>query len=281
MTANRQNGFTLPVLVAIVALLLIGVGFYYYSAREAAQVTGPVTLNTPPATSPASVENIPVEGAKQYTDESFGFSFWYPAYFKIVKRDAHAKSTSMFEKSKIMNGSGTEILGVVEIPEFVAYEVHSPSMSILSSVDAGPIGSAYNKYFFDTKTHAWMYASDGEATGGKNTTTVADVSVNTMGGLHILSGYTRFSHKVIIPLSAQNFLVVYSKCNDATDYLCDNKTGTNSTALDRFNDLVRTITATDPSVATPISAKEQKIFIQAVVDHYAGYVTPVNPPFER
>lgn len=284
VTTNKQHGFAIPALVVIIAVLLIGAGAYCYNGKSMVPVVAPVAPVSPaaPAANAATpVESISVDGALKYTDESFGFSFLYPASLSVSKRSVLATSTSMFENSKIINGANTVILRVIDAPEILVYEVHSSSMSILSSVDAGPIGSAYNKYYFDTASHAWMYANDGVATGGKNTTTAADISNNTMGGLHILSGYTRFSHKVIIPLSAQNFLVVYSKCNNATDYLCDDKTGTKTTALDRFNAMVRTFSATDPSVATPVGASEQKVRVQAVVDDFAGYITPAHLPLLR
>jgi hypothetical protein len=207
--------------------------------------------------------SVSVPSMSKYTDSDFGFSFWYPTNVDIRKTQPDANSGSTRDHSDIMNGQGTVIQGIVNAPDFTAYEVYSPSMSILSAVDAGPFGSDYDKYFFDKTSHTWMYQNDGGPTGKSGGTNPADVSKNTMGGLHIFQGYTRFGLKVILPLSAHNFLVVYAKCNDATDYSCADG-GT------KFKTSLQTIVATDPSVATPVSAAEQIAAIQAEKQAYAG-----------
>lgn len=221
---------------------------------------------------------ISVLGMRQYTDSSFGFSFWYPSSMQVTKTQPQLNSGSSVNDSTIMNGPNTQILGVITAPEFTAYEVYSPDMSILSSVDPGPSGSDYDKYFFDTQTHTWMYASDGGPTGVAGGTTAADTSNNTIGGLHVFNGYTRFGYKVIIPLSANDFIVVYAKCNDATNYTCEGTNGAAGTALDRFKASIKTIVAVDPSVATPISVVQQTAIIQAEANTYVGYTAPVPPP---
>ena len=74
----------------------------------------------------------------------------------------------------------------------------------------------------------------------------ADVSTNTMGGLHILLGS-------IVPLTAHDFVVVDSYGTSAP-----------------INTVINTIVATDPSVATPVSAAQQEAAIQAEKAAYAG-----------
>lgn len=77
----------------------------------------------------------------------------------------------------------------------------------------------------------------------------ADVSLNTMGGLHIFSTEQK-GNASIIPLSAKHFLQVgeYSGQNPGSGIHLP---------------LVKTIVAIDPSVATPVSAAEQVQLIQA------------------
>jgi len=84
----------------------------------------------------------------------------------------------------------------------------------------------------------------------------ADVSFNTMGGLHIFSTLQK-ENASIIPLSAQHFLIVgeYSGQNPTNDIELP---------------LVKTIVATDSSVATPVSVAEQIQTIQAAKDAYSG-----------
>jgi len=218
--------------------------------------SGVLTVSAPQAVS--------VPGMSEYTDASFGFSFWYPSSDTVVP----TQYTSVQDGSYLY-GTETVIVRHIKAPEFSIDEVVSPTMSVLSSVDPGPFGSDVDKYFFDANTHTWMYTSDGGPKGAAGGTTPADVSNNTMGGLHIFIGYTRFGNKVIIPLSATHFLALSSSCNAATDYDCGSASDPTS-GYNRFMDSVKTIVATDPSVATPVSAAEQQATIQAEQQAYAS-----------
>ncbi len=225
------------------------------------------TQTTTPTSSVSNVSNtaeflvpsttISVPGMSKYTDTDFGFSFWYPSAEAVT-------TVATRNNSEYMYGSGTQVLKTISAPDFTIDEVVSPNMSILSSVDAGCCGSPDNKYFFDPSLHTWMEYSDGGSSGKETTGTFAtDVAKNTMGGLHILSGYTRFGIKVIIPLSTTHFLAVYSKCNDATYYPCSNSRGES-----RFTTAIQTFLATDPSVATPVNVANQ---IQKIKEEQYAY----------
>ncbi len=266
---KNNKDFVVPLLITIIALLIIGGGYYIYKQNnnKVVEVQPSNTTNvlgntgadyTPPKDATNNPKNdLSVKGMSKYTDSSFGFSFWYPSSMNVTV----APITNDY--SSYMYGVNTKVLKTILAPEFRIDEVYSPDTSILSSTDAGPLGSHDNKYFFNFQTHTWMYFSDGSPTGKNSGTSTADVSYNTMGGLHIFNGYTRFGTRVIIPLTAHNFLTLYSKCNDATDYLCSQGNG-----LDRFNKAVKTILATDPLVATPVSQSEQIKAIQAEADAY-------------
>ena len=136
------------------------------------------------------------------------------------------------------------------------YEFVSSGKSITDNSGCGPVdGCGQSKtYYFDTTSHTWMQE---QYTFEDSTTTpiVANVSTNTMGGLHILYGNARFGDDVIIPLSAEHFLAVY-----------DTNTGTIREQL-----LADTITATDPSVATPVSTDEQIQTIRKERSRIWGY----------
>jgi|GEM_PF-5883306 len=213
-----------------------------------------------------------VPGMSKYTDTDFGFSFWYPSDKKIESTQITAAQDSAYKY-----GVGAQVVKTIIAPEFSLEEVSSPSMSILSAVDAGCCGSNYDKYFFDTQTHTWMYADDGGPKGGAGGINPADVSKNTMGGLHIFPGYTRFGNKVIIPLSATHFLVLYSACNGASEYDCGSANDPTS-GYSRFYAALKTIVATDPSVATPVSAAEQQAVIQAEKSAYGGSSSTLPNP---
>jgi hypothetical protein len=107
---------------------------------------------------------------------------------------------------------------------------------------------SYSRYYFDSQKNIWMRESDWNDTTrdwGVNANP-ADISSNTMGGLRI------FAVNSIVPLSASHFVVVDDGANGYAEYLA------------------KTIIATDPSVATPVSAAEQIKTIQAERDAYTG-----------
>jgi hypothetical protein len=91
---------------------------------------------------------------------------------------------------------------------------------------------------------------EGTSSGASGSSTPADISNNTMGGLHMLAGSHRFGGNTIIPLSAKNFLIV------TTD-------GELSTGSSDPKALAKTVVATDPSVGTPVSTSQQEAIIKA------------------
>jgi hypothetical protein len=227
----------------------------------------------PPIPSPASASFIPrptagiaplavVSGMSQYTDPDFGFSFWYPSGWKVTSTSltynpmaetgAYADYPDGVTSKilKVSNGDPNNTMGV-EIDEF-----SSPDMSITdicTNCVAEKWGVAV-RYYFDTSLHTWM-EQDGDA-GLQNPTTpkLADVSTNTMGGLHMLPGGQRFQNDTIIPLSANNFLIVNS-----LDLGNPNRSA-----------LIKTVVATDPKVATPMSVAQQEATIRAEAAAYAN-----------
>jgi hypothetical protein len=100
-------------------------------------------------------------------------------------------------------------------------------------------------------------AKDGSYILQPGTTVPANVSRNTMGGLHMLYEGMESVYGSIVPVSTQHFLIVAPAI--------DGIYGPAEAEL-----LAKTIVATDPSVATPVSAAEQLATIQAERDAYAG-----------
>ena len=277
---NSKKGFIIPLLLVIIAVLVVGGGVYVYKNKKAEVPaiveTGvqPVNQNqqqtntqTPPVTTQpisqpptnnstnSTATKISVVGMKQYTDSNFGFSFWYPDTWKIqstaIKNNytggtvqktlTIAPSSVTIDPTNGMNGDA------ITVNEFysptreitIPYDLCSPMSG--SSVPA-------HRYYFDTNTHTWMvevpaYSGQSDRDGSTYSvpalTKAADVSSNTMGGLHMLgagcSGW-------VIPLSAKNFVVFsFNSRNVGSSY----------------GNIAKTITATDPSVAMPVSSNEQ------------------------
>jgi hypothetical protein len=262
---NKQKGFIVPVLFGIIILLVISGGVYIYESKKtetpvapmdtvkpttAQQPTQPVVSNTESTNGPET--KINVVGMKQYTDSNFGFSFWYPNAWVVQNTTTKNNYTGgTIQKTLTVtppiasNGWQSEPITIEEFS--------SPTREITMARDlCSPMSGSFvtaHRYYFDTNTHTWMietpaYIDQNERDGSTHnvpaSTKAADVSNNTMGGLHMLGAGCSGS---VIPLSAKNFVL----------YLFNSRNvGPN------FGTIAQTITATDPSVATPVSSEEQK-----------------------
>jgi hypothetical protein len=191
----------------------------------------------------SSQSSISVPGMSQYTDKDFGFSFWYPSSWKVSSCRPNNLGDQVCDDNILYVRGSTTTITIGE------YASTSKSVSASTSNDY---------YFFDTTAHTWMLMHNGQ-------TTPADVSQNTMGGLHMLTFvediYGALSgHSINIPLSAEKFVIV------STDNLCTK----NSCMEINGVPLGKTITAADPAVATLVSAAQQTATIQAEQKAYAG-----------
>ena len=201
----------------------------------------------------------------QYTDTDFGFSFWYPSSWTVTKTTPTSKDDQGWFKDgsvmSVLEVHGTRWSNGVTIEEF-----YSPSLAITElgeTMSASPVG-VDQTYYFDTHAHAWMYKNlTDETNRPSGTISPADISHNTMGGLHIFEGAARYATNVIVPLSASNFLDI-------------SLNGDIGFADERY--LADTITATDPSVATPTSTEVQLQTIQAEKDAYGALDDTPLPP---
>ncbi len=265
---NSQRGFIIPLLIIIIAVLVIGGGVYIYTQNKSQQLninTQTVSTSTAKTTSSTQVtinqdttskNPISVLGMTKYTDSSFGFSFWYPSSWIIKPTSSQpyiALRGGTIVKTVVI-GPVNDSSNSIEIQEFTSF-----ARSITDNSSAGPAGngSLSLTYFFDPSTHTWM-ARDIDGSGA-TTTIAANVSINTMGGLHLLHGNARFGDDYIVPLSARNFLVISSV-----------EVGTI-----QEGSLAQTIVATDPSVAIPLNIAGQIKTIQAEATAY-GVQTSVD-----
>ncbi len=202
---------------------------------------------------------ISVSGMTKYTDSDFGFSFWYPSGWSVSSQsiDVTMFGGGTVSKQLVITGGKGKI---------TLYEHASPARSIELS-GGSCVNCPPETYYFDASQHVWMLKYPQGNLGGNPMATQAqidatkipkpaDISSNTMGGLHIFSTATgRLTGAHIIPLSAHNFVYVSSDTEDYGAYAYS---------------LVNTILATDPSVATPVSVAEQIKVIQAEKDAYVG-----------
>ena len=215
------------------------VGTYTVTAsRHLPSITlGTATINV----NGSNQSSISVPGMSKYTDSDFGFSFWYPSGWSVS--EDHSRAYPNAKKTLLISAPNQQI----RIDEMYSDD---RSVSIGSCAKSG----VDETYYFDSSLHAWIYSSKicGGSGYGTATTIAADVSHNTMGGLHTFTGLGTFGQNIAVPLSARNFVV--SEPTGGTEPL----------------PLMKTIIATDPSVATPVSEAEQTATIQAEKNAYIG-----------
>ena len=236
------------------------INFQKANGLEGLGVVGPKTraMIVSICSNVSDTETISVPGMSTYIDSDFGFSFWYPSGWTVTAVPASSHQTYAYPGGTVTNQltvrSNVNPNDVIVIEEFT-----SPTRTItIPGGDGGCPGGICPltvRYYFDADAHTWMQQyPDGSGANphyiAPGTTQAADVSVNNMGGLHMF--YTGSGTATIVPLSARNFLVVTAH-------------GVVGVPQDP---LVKTILATDPAVATPVSAAEQVNMIQAEKDAY-------------
>lgn len=159
-------------------------------------------------------QQIAVSGMSEYTDTAFGYSFWYPSMWKVTEEPvSNPDNSGWFQGGKIV-----KTLRVAKEHPSKDYssglmiEVFSSTAHSITEMGHSRSASGVGvdqKYFYDSKTHTWMYSSlSGSPDGGQPSTSPAKISNHTMGGLPILDGAARGDADSIVPLSTDRFLVL-------------------------------------------------------------------------
>lgn len=177
----------------IVLLIIIGGGWYIWSNVNSAPQT-PVTTAT--STTPADTF-----GMVEYTDPTYGFTFWYPSALTVT-----ASTTN--DSTSFPGGTQVERLQVGTLGGPYVAVVMSPGSTITDEPNGHASPIAQTKYFYDASTGQWMVAyPEGALSSGPDATTTANVSVMTIGGLPMLPSGARFD-TTIIPITHTEFLVI-------------------------------------------------------------------------
>jgi hypothetical protein len=184
----------------------------------------------------------------QYTDASFGFSFWYPASWTVKEETyddpSHPYSGGSVIKSLIIAPPGAASGEPIHLREFVSSETEVIDSSQRAPSEEAPY---LIRYYFDKEQHLWMTETKMQPADKWSSPKAADISDNTMGGLHLFAGTARFAADTIIPLSAKNFVIAEFGNGDGGGQA----------------PLAATIVALSPAVATPVSKDEQIKAIRA------------------
>ncbi len=159
------------------------------------------TQTVPPTITSTSTAPSETYGMSEYTDPTYGFSFWYPSALQVT-------ATTTNNNSDFPGGIAVEMVQVGPMGGVTIYVVDSPTSNITDEPvnHASPI--AQTQYFYDNASGQWMMGyPQGENGGGSAATTTANVSKTTISGLVMLPSGRRFD-TTIIPLSTTRFLVI-------------------------------------------------------------------------
>lgn len=177
--------------VTLIIIIIVAIALFAYFTRGAASPAVSTTATTTPQT----------YGMVEYTDEAYGFTFWYPS-------DQQVTATTTNDSTSFPGGMALERLNVGTPGSIYMSVVQSASSTITDepSGHAAPINQT--KYFYDLSSAQWMVAyPEGSMTGTGGATTTADTSKTTIGGLPMLPSGARFD-TTVIPLSTTEFLVI-------------------------------------------------------------------------
>ncbi|MCX6752632.1 MAG: hypothetical protein NTZ87_04025 [Candidatus Nomurabacteria bacterium] len=110
---NSQKGFIVPLLIAIIAVLVIGGGVYIYNNKKVGEPVLPEDTTTQTTTQNQQQTNtrtLPVtldlsssstSNWKTYTNNEYGFEFKYPTDWTYVQPSKFVTSIRFFKSSKI------------------------------------------------------------------------------------------------------------------------------------------------------------------------------------
>jgi PKD repeat protein len=183
------------IVLVIVAVIIVGVLGYILLSQKAPTQTAPPTI-TPTSTTPSETY-----GMSEYSDPTYGFSFWYPSALLIT-------TTTTSNSTDFPGGVAVETLQVGSAGGITIYVVNSTTSNITDEPadHASPI--AQTQYFYDSASGKWMVDyPQGKNEGGSAATTTANVSKTTISGLVMLPSGRRFD-TTIIPLNTMRFLVI-------------------------------------------------------------------------
>jgi hypothetical protein len=191
-----------------------------------------------------------VPGMSQFTDSEFGFSFWYPAAWKVLNppvsdpsRQGWFPDATIIKELQIRNPAAGD--DGDQPPGVILQELLAPRglTELGRSKSPSPVGVDC-RYFFDSGTRRWMYATLSESPDGSPPATApAEISRRTVGGLPIFLGAVRGGAEVIVPLDGSHFLAI-SPLEDPGNY-------------DSHTYLAATVVATDPRAGQRASEQLQ------------------------
>jgi hypothetical protein len=156
-----------------------------------------------------------VPGMSRFTDTEFGFSFWYPAAWKVLNepvsdpsRNGWFPDAKIIKELQIRNPAALD--DADQPPGVILQELLAPGglTELGRSKSPSPVG-VDQRYFFDRSSRRWMYARlTVRPDGAPPATSPAEISERTVGGLPVFVGAVRGGAELIVPLDGFHFLAI-------------------------------------------------------------------------
>ncbi|MDP3988863.1 MAG: hypothetical protein Q8P93_01360 [bacterium] len=206
---------------------------------------------------------LTVPGMSKFTDKSFGSSFWYPSTWEVQEetpKDISSYTGGAIIKTVRVKSSGGDIL----VSEFI-----SSGEGIIDNSNCGPVEGCPDavRYYFDESTNTWMRENIRESSDSNDPSSEAYqvdlLYTSSMGGLPILRGNARHANNSIVPITANNFLIVENV--QVGNY--------------RIEYLAETILALDPTIATARSLKNQELIVRKEGVLYGELGSEIDGPW--
>ena len=173
---------TIGILILIVIAILAYLAFRPHPATVSVTTTATIPTTGASVSGTTAPTPISVDGMTKYTDASLGFSFWYPSNWTVIPSPQNLPFGARLQSATVVKKLALQAPGESS-PDILIQEARSTTRTITDTGGAGPIGPV--TYYFDTTTHLWMMTASPDE-GGQ--TTAANISNNTMGGLHEFAG---------------------------------------------------------------------------------------------
>lgn len=230
--------------IATGAILWSGMGYpsTKYQAPPPISLPETTTTKTTETTPPAETSVLSVSGMKQYIAADFGFSFWIPSSWSVrAEATGDAFRGEPVTERWIISNSNNEDLFQIKGFTFASYTFASGGEGCTDSY-------TYKNGWQETRAEC----------GLANPTAPYDPIANTLGGLPALQFQADSLHvDYVVPLSSGK-----PSRGVVVDTHVGSDTFRNNAAL------ARTISATDPAAATPMSASRQQGYIESERSDY-------------
>ena len=162
---NKQKGFVIPIVIAIVALLVLGGGYVFYSYQkgcfgcnkgEPTKSLGDIINNIPISTTTNKTSDW-----KVYTNTQYGFEVKYPSDWKITDKSmTDSTINTKYPSVNIESPLRYDLPGYINIATSYRILIYRPEAEIISIADFGSNEKPAQSWWNTNVTKATKEATD-------------------------------------------------------------------------------------------------------------------------